>query len=97
MIASGELRIFRVKNVGWYNLFTFNDSDRVSARLRAGVEPGGIPMGLLEAARVAERLSPELVGPGRPGPARLEAHPPSSSPHRGLLGAGQTTLMNCSI
>src|SRR5205823_10795781 len=69
------------------------DSHAVSAGLCARVEPGGIPMGLLEAARATERLPPGLVGTRQPSAASAEAHPPSPSHYRGLLGAIKTAAL----
>ena len=63
------------------------DSDRVPAGLCAGAEPGGIPMGLLEAARTAQRLPSRLLGAGRSSATSLETHPASPPHPDGLLEA----------
>src|SRR5580704_1450093 len=64
------------------------DRHGLPAALRAGIEPGRIHLGLLEAARVAERLSPRLRATDRNGATNAPSHAsPSASDHR-LLAAG---------
>src|SRR6516225_10712163 len=75
---------------------------RVPAGLRAGAQPGGIPVGPLEAARAAQRLPAELLGVGRSGAPRVETHPAASTHHGGvlaaiLLGAWLNYIMRISI
>ena len=55
----------------------------VSAGLRAGVEPCGIHLGVLETARIAERLSEGLLATERGSPADSTSDaPPAPSDHR---------------
>src|SRR5580700_3897545 len=61
------------------------DSYRVSAGLCAGTEPGGISVGLLEAARTAQRLSQGLLGVGPSSETDVETHPPSAAHPDGML------------
>ena len=60
----------------------------LSATLRAGIEPGRVHLGLLEAARATQRLSPGLLAtqPDRPTDAAPHAPPPATD-YR-LLAAG---------
>src|ERR1700719_4044106 len=61
------------------------DSYRVSAGLCAGTEPGGISVGLLEAARTTQRLCQRLLGVGRSSETDVETHPSSPAHPDGML------------
>src|ERR1700726_4029354 len=61
------------------------DSYRVSAGLCAGTEPGGISVGLLEAARTTQRLCQGLLGVGPSSETDVETHPSSPAHPDGML------------
>ena len=60
----------------------------VSARLRSGIESGGVPLVALEAARVAQLLSAELRPAQRARSPCLTANAPPTHAGLCLLGAG---------
>ena len=63
------------------------DFHGLSATLRAGIEPGRIHLGLLEAARVAECLSRGLLATDRSCATNATSHAPSSAFDHRLLAA----------
>src|SRR5215470_7988431 len=62
--------------------------DGIPPRLRAGTQPGGIHLGVLEAACLAQCLPKGLLGTGRNGAPDAQAHASQTAPHHRLLATG---------
>ena len=68
---------------------------RAAAGLRAGTQPGGIHLGLLEASRTTQLLSPRLSATELSGPPRLAPHAAPSSTGPLVLASSAFVTMIC--
>ena len=68
---------------------------RVVAGLRAGAQPGGVHLGLLETPRAAQLLSPRFRPAQPSGSPRPATHAPPSTPGEVLLASSKTVTIKC--